>query len=99
MAFESGTCWQCGQTLHHTDYLGDSRCGNCGAATHACRNCRHYRLGQHNDCMENQADRVVDKNRANRCDWFQPGQPQAGQQDATTKSADTLRAAAEDLFK
>lgn len=98
MAFESGTCWQCGHQLQFSDYHVDLNCPSCATATRVCRNCRHYRPGLHNDCMETQADRVMDKARPNRCDWFQPGQPKPSGQ-AAGDQVDNLRAAAEDLFK
>ena len=45
-------------------------CLQCGADLHCCRNCRFYAPGHHNDCLENQAERQVDKNAGNFCDYF-----------------------------
>jgi hypothetical protein len=43
------------------------------------------------------AERVVDKLRANFCDYFEPGRPKASA--AGAPALDDLRRAAEDLFK
>ncbi|MBW1713989.1 MAG: hypothetical protein JRJ59_12680, partial [Deltaproteobacteria bacterium] len=55
-------------------------CQHCGADLRACRQCRHYYPGAHNDCRETQAELVVDKDRSNFCDFFQPAQggPESG---------------------
>jgi hypothetical protein len=45
-------------------------CPRCGADLHACRNCAHYAPGAYNECREPQAERVADRERANRCEWF-----------------------------
>ena len=73
---------------------GDS-CMKCGRDTHVCRNCNHYDPAYNNSCKENQADRVVDKEKANFCDYFSSGTPKA----AGSSSAETLKNAAEALFR
>ena len=35
-----------------------------------CLNCSFYEPGAYNDCRESQAERVLDKDRANFCDHF-----------------------------
>ena len=91
-----GTCWSCGHRLLAADYGREGRCPACGKATHACRNCRFYAPGRANDCLEPIAERVIDKERPNFCDLFEP----ASNMGATAKPpADDLRAAAEALFK
>lgn len=47
-------------------------CARCGADLHACRNCAHHDAGAYNECREPQAERVADRERANRCEWFTP---------------------------
>ena len=71
-------------------------CPKCHADVHACRACKFYDRAAYNECREPSADRVVEKERANFCDFYQPADPSgvsAG--DAQAK----LRAAAEALFK
>ena len=45
-------------------------CGNCGKDLHVCRACRFYDTGSYNECREPQAERVLDKERANFCEYF-----------------------------
>lgn len=35
-------------------------------------NCAHYDPGAYNACRETQAERVGDRERANRCDYYAP---------------------------
>ena len=90
-----GTCWSCGHHLLAADYGREGRCPACAKATHACRNCRFYAPGRANDCLEPIAERVIDKERPNFCDLFEP----VARTGATTgPSAEDFRAAAEALF-
>ena len=71
-------------------------CSKCHADVHVCRNCKFYDRAAYNECREPSADRVVEKDRANFCDFYQPGNPDGpSEDDAQAK----LRAAAEALFK
>jgi hypothetical protein len=45
-------------------------CPRCGADLHCCRQCRFHDPRAYNECREPQAERVVDKERANFCDYF-----------------------------
>jgi len=47
-------------------------CPRCSGDLHACRNCCHHDPGAYNECREPNAERVSDRERANRCDWFVP---------------------------
>jgi predicted RNA-binding Zn-ribbon protein involved in translation (DUF1610 family) len=93
-----GRCWHCGTELQSADIGRETDCRNCGKATRACRNCRWYAPGRANDCEEPMAERVLDKTRANFCDYFEPTTTPRGSEDAQS-SDDELRKAAEDLFK
>jgi hypothetical protein len=42
----------------------------CGADVRVCRNCAFFAPGAHGDCREPSAERVVDKERANFCEYF-----------------------------
>lgn len=92
-----GTCWSCGHGLVAADYGREAACPACGKQTHACRNCRHYRPGRPNDCFEPMAERVVDKTRANFCEYFEAGKPPAA--GTSGPEPDALRRAADSLFK
>ena len=64
-------CYRCEREVDATEGVGrrDS-CPQCGSDLHACRNCRFYARGAHNDCREPQAERQVEKERANFCEYF-----------------------------
>jgi hypothetical protein len=53
-------------------------CPRCDADLHACVQCTFYAPGQYNDCREPQAERVLDPERSNYCDYFSPGDGRVG---------------------
>lgn len=71
-------------------------CTGCSADLHACRNCRHHDPGAHNQCREAQTEWVADRERANRCDWFAPGEGGGG---AKAAEATKARASLDALFQ
>lgn len=91
----AGTCWNCGNTLSPLDYGRGDSCQKCGRDTRTCKGCTFFDLNAHNQCHETQADRVVEKERSNFCDYFKPSSK--SQNNPVTK--DSLKAAAEALFK
>lgn len=93
-----GHCWNCATGLTRLDFGREARCPGCGKDTHCCRNCRLYAPGRPNDCFEPQAERVIDKTRANFCDWFEPD-PKPRERSTQGAGEDDLRAAAESLFR
>jgi hypothetical protein len=92
-----GTCWHCGAELHSVDFGRENICRGCGKPTRVCRNCRWYAPERTNQCEEPMAERVMDKIRANFCGYFEPTSAPRGDGDKSTEN--TLRQAAEDLFK
>ena len=54
-------------------------CPRCGADLHTCRNCAHHDSTSYNECRESSAERVLEKGRANRCEYFAPGRGAAGE--------------------
>jgi hypothetical protein len=89
------TCFQCGKVTAVSGIVGRrDDCPQCRADLHVCKNCEFYDAKSYNECKEPQADRVVEKERANFCDHFAL-RAGGAQKD---KAAD-LRAAAEALFK
>ena len=48
-------------------------CDRCHGDLHVCLNCAHHDASAYNECRESNAERVLDKDRANRCDYFRPG--------------------------
>jgi hypothetical protein len=71
-------------------------CNSCAADLHVCLNCRHHDPTAYNECRESSAERVADRARANRCDYFSPG---AGSGPAEGDARTSARGALDDLFK
>lgn len=71
-------------------------CPRCGADLHACRNCEFWDASAYNECREPQAERVTERDRANRCDYFQPGGRAGGEPEQERQRA---RSRLDDLFK
>lgn len=90
-----GNCWHCGAKLGKHDYGRETNCSGCGKPTRVCRNCRWYDPGRASQCQEPVAEEVLDKTRANYCEYFEPTARTGGARGAP----DALRRAAEDLFK
>jgi len=97
MAQESFSCYSCKTTLAIIGGRvgrGDT-CDKCRNDVHVCRNCLHYDSTAYNECREPMAERVVDKEKRNFCDYFSPGATGKGAQD---NKSDTLKKL-DDLFK
>jgi len=75
-------CFRCGQTLTIEGRVGRKElCPQCGADLHVCKNCRFYEPGAYNDCRETQAERVLDKEKANFCEFFSFGTGAVGERE------------------
>jgi hypothetical protein len=71
------------------------QCGACGGDLRCCRTCKLYDKAAYNECREPAAERVVDKDKGNFCEWFKFGPSAAG----SGPTKDDLLAKARDLFK
>ena len=71
-------------------------CSRCDADLHVCRNCRHHDPSAYNECREPNAERVGERERANRCDYFAPGEQTGG---AVAAAEGRARGQLEGLFK
>lgn len=68
-------CWGCGEEIDSGERVGfRARCPACDRPAHACRNCAHYDPALYNQCRETMAERVVDKEAQNFCEYFTPSQ-------------------------
>ena len=64
-------CYKCKKELDIKAKVGRSEtCPFCGSDIHVCYNCIFYSPSAYNQCHEPQAERVVDKNRSNFCEYF-----------------------------
>ena len=71
-------------------------CPFCTADLHSCLNCTFYDTSAYNDCREPNAERVVQKDRANFCDYYEFASDRKG--GPSTKELDA-KARLEALFK
>jgi len=90
-----GTCWHCGADLGKHDYGRETNCTDCGKPARVCRNCRWYDPSRTNECQEPVAERVMDKTRANYCEYFEA----AIRTGSDGTEPDKMRQAADDLFE
>lgn len=95
-SLSKGKCWNCTSNLDAFDYGRQDTCKKCGKDTRVCKNCIHHDRTSHNECRENQADRVLEKEKSNFCDYFSPKDQSSG---SGSPTKDQLKAAAEALFK
>jgi len=67
-------CWKCGVALQNfeTPYSRYEECTRCKADLHVCLLCRHYDPIVADACREDRADYILDKDKANFCDYFKP---------------------------
>ena len=75
-ANQSGfVCFHCGAEIAVVDNRvgrGDC-CESCSYDLHVCLNCSFYDRSSHNECKEPMAERVLDKDHRNFCDYFALG--------------------------
>jgi hypothetical protein len=91
-------CFACGATVELASgerVAFRDTCPRCDADLHVCRNCAHHDPAAYNECREPNAERVGDRERANRCDYFAPGEAGAGAGSPRAATHDALEA----LFK
>ena len=66
-------CFNCKKKL---DLIGGQKisrkeeCPYCYADIHSCKMCRFYDKTVYNECVETQAPRITEKDKANFCDYF-----------------------------
>jgi hypothetical protein len=82
----------------------EARCGGCGADLHACVQCASFDSGARFECRRELPARVSPKDRANRCELFEPRLRQEFAQEKPAKPGDTrtagdARSAFDALFK
>ena len=90
-------CWNCKTEIDTRNRIGfRDHCPRCDRAAHACLNCDFYDPAYNNQCRESMAERVVDKDRQNFCEYFAPRKgAAAGPRPAPSAARDQLEA----LFK
>lgn len=65
------SCFSCKKEISLDTKPGfREECPHCGADLHSCVNCGFYDQSAYNECRESSADRVLEKERANFCEYF-----------------------------
>ncbi len=72
----------------------NEECPHCYTSLKCCKMCVFYDPHAYNECKEPVAERIVDKEKANFCDYFQLGTGKSSQD-----NKEDIMAAAEKLFK
>lgn len=80
------------EKVHYRD-----ECEKCGQDLHVCKQCQHYDPSSYNECKETSADRILEKEKANYCDFYLV-KTETGKA-SQNKSKSDLLAQAEALFK
>jgi hypothetical protein len=89
-------CAFCRKQLGVVDKVGRSdTCPHCGGDLKCCKQCEFYQPNAYNECKEVIAERIVDKERANFCDYYVAKGPPQGKVNRTKDAKDALEA----LFK
>lgn len=71
---EKIVCWRCGASLEALT-LPLSRldeCPGCGVHVHVCRLCEFFAPARPRQCREDDAEEVMEKEKVNFCEWYQP---------------------------
>lgn len=89
-------CANCGATLPPPPWNRRDTCPGCGSDLHACVRCSFFAPGHYNNCREPQAERVLDPDKANFCDYFRPAE--AGEAAGTDPRAEA-KARLDALFR
>jgi len=64
-------CLNCAQEIDLPEKIGfREECPHCGTDIHACIFCSFYDVSVYNECREPSADRVLDKEKANYCEYY-----------------------------
>lgn len=75
--------------------MRSDECPHCYASLHTCKMCHFYDPSAYNECRENQAERILEKEKPNFCDFY----ILRGSGEDPNKKKDDLLSAANSLFK
>lgn len=91
------SCYKCHKELEFEAGANIGRqeeCPHCFASLRCCKMCQFYDLTAYNECREPSANRILEKEKANFCDYFK-----LGKSGGSGKDKDKLLDAANSLFK
>ncbi len=96
-------CARCGDAQPVAGAMAlDARCGNCSTDLHTCTHCISFDTGSAFECRRTIPKRISPKDRANRCELFDPRVSQEFAREKPRGPADApsdARAAFDALFK
>lgn len=93
-------CFRCHAVVEEREFFSRrDECDKCGADLHVCKNCSFYHPGGSNECEEPQAERVVDKERSNYCDFFRFKEERFKEEQGKKASKEDAKKAWDELFK
>ena len=90
------SCFNCHKELDlstGTRIMRNEECPSCYASLHSCKMCEFYDRTAYNECREPSADRIVEKDKANFCDYFILSSGGSG------SNSDEAKSAVDALFK
>lgn len=78
-------CWKCGTELKNLllPFSRYEECSTCKADLHVCLACKNYNPNVADACEEDRADFILDKDKANFCDFFKANPRAYKKQDNT----------------
>lgn len=87
-------CFSCHKELDlapGAKIMRSEECPHCYASIHSCKMCQFYDQTAYNECREPSADRIVEKENSNFCDYFiLKGGNGGNNADEAAKAADAL---------
>jgi NAD-dependent SIR2 family protein deacetylase len=89
------SCYACNKELDLNPgqkIIRSEECAYCYASLHCCKMCGFYDATAYNECKESSADRIVEKEKANFCDFFilKGGSGSGPEKDDLLSAADAL---------
>ena len=89
-------CAFCGHEINiEKKVMRNDVCPQCSRDLRCCRQCKFHDHHAYNECKEVMAERVIDKERANFCEYFVP----RGSSSKSVNKKEDARKALEALFK
>lgn len=86
-------CHKCGDTLKFEVKIGRrDMCPNCYAYLHCCKNCKFWDESVHNECKENRAEFIRDREEGNFCLYFTFNDASDESEDEAQKAKEKLQA-------
>ena len=92
-------CYDCGSSIELGSVVPrEEECPNCRNEVKVCMNCIQYDPASYNECRESNAERIVEKDRRNFCDYFKAGRDSKSTS-SEGRSKDDLLKDLDSLFK